>query len=228
MSMLAIIPARGGSKRLPRKNILPFRGKPTLAWTIEAATASGMFASVVVSTEDGEIAEAARSFGAQVLDRSAVLASDQARVVDVCLDVLDRQAASGMAFDQICCLYATAPLRNADDIKATAAPVLAGEALFALAASRYDQPPHQALRLDPDGHAKPLLPELINCRAEEIGDLVVDNGSTYVTETTAFRARRSFYGEPLSVHVMPRERSVDLDRPGDLALMNYYAEHPGS
>jgi len=226
MRMLAIIPARGGSKRLPRKNVLPFRGKPMIAWTIEAALASGLFADVVVSTEDGEIAQASRIAGARIVNRPVALAGDKARVVDVCIDALDRESASGRTYDHMCCLYATAPLRNAEDIKATAVPVLAGRARFALAVSRFDQPPHQALRLAADGSATPFLPEFINRRADEIGDLVVDNGSTYVTEAAAFRAARSFYGNPLHVHVMPKERSVDLDHPSDLALMAFFAEHP--
>ncbi len=145
MSMLAIIPARGGSKRLPRKNVLPFHGKPMIAWTIEAAIAADLFADIVVSTEDDEIAEAAREYGARVMDRSTALAGDDARVVDVCIDVLDREAAAGRDYDHLCCLYATAPLRNADDIRATVEPVLKRKAQFALAAGRYDHPPHQAL-----------------------------------------------------------------------------------
>ncbi len=224
MPMLAVIPARGGSTRLPRKNVLPFRGKPMIAWTIEAAIGSGLFADVLVSTEDAEIADAARASGARVLDRPAALASDRARVVDVCLDALDREAAAGRTYDQICCLYATAPLRHADDIRATAAPVLAGAASFALAACRYEQPPHQALTLRPDGGAVPLMPDLVNRRADEIGDLVVDNGSTYAVEVAAFRETRGFYGAPLRVHLMPRARSIDLDDADDLALLSFYAE----
>ena len=224
MSILAIIPARGGSKRLPRKNVLPFRGKPMIAWTIEAAISTGLFADVVVSTEDVEIAEAARFFGARVIQRPPELAGDDARVVDVCIDVLDREAAASRDYEHMCCLYATAPLRNAGDIGATAAPVLEGKAKFALAACRYSQPPHQALKLDADGSAVPFFPELINQRADKIGDLVVDNGSTYGVSVHAFREALSFYGAPLHVHVMPRMRSVDLDGPDDLALLEAQSE----
>jgi CMP-N-acetylneuraminic acid synthetase len=195
-----------------------------IAWTIEAASGSGLFADVLVSTEDEEIAEAARFSGARLLDRPAELAGDRAGVVDVCLDVLDREAAAGQNYDHMCCLYATAPLRNADDIRATAAPVLGGEASFALAACRYEQPPHQALKLNPDGVALPFLPDLVNRRADEIGDLVVDNGSTYVVDVAAFRRAHSFYGLPLRVHIMPRARAIDLDDMNDLALLNFYAE----
>lgn len=117
MAKLAIIPARGGSKRLPRKNILPFLGKPILAYTIEAAAEAGIFDAVVVSTEDAEIAELARRYGAEVDLRPQSLAEDQATVADVCVELLARKPLPWGDVQQMCVLYATAPLRNANDIR---------------------------------------------------------------------------------------------------------------
>ena len=118
---LAIIPARGGSKRLPRKNILPFLGRPIIAHTIEAATESGCFTRILVSTEDEEIADAARAAGADIQQRDPSLATDAATLTDVCLDILASEERAGRAFDTFACLYATAPLRRAEDIVAVTA-----------------------------------------------------------------------------------------------------------
>ena len=110
MKNIAIIPARGGSKRIPRKNIRPFLGKPIIAYSIEAALQSGLFDEVMVSTDDEEIAEVARQYRAKVpFMRSAGRADDYATTVDVIFEVLDTYATMDKCFDTVCCLYATAP-----------------------------------------------------------------------------------------------------------------------
>jgi CMP-N-acetylneuraminic acid synthetase len=226
MKRLAIIPARGGSKRLPRKNVLPFRGRPMIAHTIEAALASRCFERVLVSTEDDEIAGAAREAGAEVHERAAELASDAAGVTEVCLDVLVAEERAGRAYEAFACLYATAPLRRADDIVAVTALVDSG-CDFAMAVTTYAVAPHQALRVAEDGTLSAMWPELVERRASEIGTLVVDNGSTYAARVAAFRRHRSFYGPRLRGHLMPRERSVDIDERQDYELACLYAERLG-
>jgi CMP-N-acetylneuraminic acid synthetase len=223
MRRLAIIPARGGSKRLPRKNIAEFSGRPIIAWTISAANHAQLFDRVVVSTEDAEIAEIARRYGAEVEPRRADLATDSATVVDVCLDLLEREDKAGCAADILCCLYATAPLRAADDIRATIALIEPGVCDFAMAVTGYDVPPYQALRWREDGTLEPMWPELINLRQDQVGELVVDNGSTYAASVSAFRRHRSFYGPGLRGHRMPRIRSIDIDTPEDLELARYFS-----
>jgi CMP-N-acetylneuraminic acid synthetase len=223
---LAVIPARGGSKRLPRKNAMPFLGRPMMAYTIQAALESGVCGRVVVSTDDAEMAAIAQQAGAEVSLRPADLASDQARVSAVCLWELDREAAEGRVWDRLICLYPTAPMRSAEDIRATAALLDQG-ADFALAVTTYDLPPHQALRLDASGGASPMWPELVNKRDSEIGQLVVDNGSTYAVKTEAFRRVGGFYGQPLRVHVMSRDHSVDINTIDDFRLAEYLAVHGG-
>jgi pseudaminic acid cytidylyltransferase len=221
---LAIIPARGGSKRLPRKNILPFLGRPIIAHTIEAATMSGCFTRILVSTEDAEIADAARAAGAEIHQRDPSLATDAATLIDVCLDILASEERQGRTYDSFSCLYATAPLRRADDVAAVVALVDRTDTDFALAVTTYPLPPHQALRMEDGGVLSPKWPELVNLRADKIGRLVVDNGSTYAARVSAFRAHRSFYGPRLAGHVMPRERSVDIDEQSDYDLACWYAE----
>jgi pseudaminic acid cytidylyltransferase len=223
MKRLAIIPARGGSKRLPRKNVLPFRGRPIIAHTIEAALANRCFERVLVSTEDGEIARAAKEAGAEVQERPADLATDVAGVTEVCLDVLAAEERAGRTYGTFACLYATAPLRRADDIAAVMALIDSG-CDFAMAVTTYAVPPHQALRVGQDGTLSAMWPDLVERRASEIGRLVVDNGSTYAARVTAFREHRSFYGPALRGHLMPRERSVDIDEQADYDLACYFAE----
>lgn len=223
MRRVALIPARGGSKRLPRKNIIDFFGKPIIAWTIESALASRLFDQVVVSTEDSEIAAVAKKYGAAIDMRAPALATDSARVFDVCVDYLARHP----GYDVLCCLYATAPLRGAEDIKSTVN--LIGEGCdFALAAAHYSLPAHQALFLEPGGGVRPVLPELIDMRASEVGEMVVDNGSTYVVSVPAFLKEKTFFGKKTRVHVMPRERSQDIDEEIDLELARFYAQKTGA
>jgi CMP-N-acetylneuraminic acid synthetase len=220
---LAIIPARGGSKRLPRKNILPFLGRPIIAHTIDAAVSSGCFARVLVSTEDAEIAETARAAGADVHRRDPVLATDAATLTEVCFDILDGEERAGHTYETFACLYATAPLRQADDIAAVVALAERDDADFALAVTAYPLPPHQALRLGDDGTLAPMWPDLINLRADKVGRLVVDNGSTNAAKVAAFRQHRTFYGPRLAGHLMPRERSVDIDELADYELACWYS-----
>lgn len=211
MAKLAIIPARGGSKRLPRKNILDFHGRPMIGYTIDAARASGCFDLIIVSTEDAEIADIARGLGAEIHRRPAKLATDQARVTDLCLDFLDGEHRAHRRWDVVACLYATAPMRTADDIRATAGLLEPRRCDFAMAVTRYSLPPHQALKLESGGMLSPMWPELIELRSTELPELVVDNGSTYVADAAAFERHGTFYGPNLRGHEMPRERSIDID-----------------
>ncbi len=222
---LAIIPARGGSKRLPRKNLLPFLGRPIIAHTIEAALKSGCFDRVLVSTEDAQIAAAAREAGAVIHDRDTSLATDSATLVEVCLDILASEERAGRSYDILACLYATAPLRHADDIAAVVALADRPDVDFAMAVTAYPLPPHQALRIEPNGALAPMWPELVDLRADKVGQLVVDNGSTNAAKVPEFRKHRTFYGPRLSGHVMPRERSVDIDEQSDYELACWHAEN---
>lgn len=211
VSRLAIIPARGGSKRLPRKNVLDFLGRPMIGYTIEAARESGCFDRILVSTEDEEIAEIARSFGADIDRRPAQFSTDAARVTDVCLDLLQREDGEGRTWRVMACLYATAPMRNAADVRATVGLLEPGRCDFAMAVTRYPLPPHQALKLEGDGTLLPMWPDLVGRRASELPDLVVDNGSTYAVDVRAFKDYKTFYGPTLRGHEMPRTRSIDID-----------------
>jgi CMP-N-acetylneuraminic acid synthetase len=221
---IAIIPARGGSKRLPRKNIIPFQGRPIIAHTIEAAKSTGLFERVVVSTEDKEIAEVSTRFGAEIDRRDPALATDTASVKEVCLDFLRREEQAGRSWDLLCVLYATAPLRNGEDIRQVVELINPGSCDFSIAVTRYEMPPHQALRLLPEQRLEPMWPELVQARSDEVGELRVDNGSTYAVSVPAFQEHQSFYGPNLCGYEMPQDRSVDIDTREDLDLVSFYAE----
>ncbi len=223
MRRIALIPARGGSKRLPRKNIADFEGRPIIAWTIESARAAGLFDEVLVSTEDAEISAIAQKHGAAIDRRSPELATDDARVLDVCVDFLDRREKAGQSYDILCALYPTAPLRTAEDIAATVALIEPGVCEFSMAVTSYPLAPHQAMRIAPAGDMSPMWPDLIEKRASEIGALCTDNGSTYAVYVPAFRRLKSFFGPGLKGHMMPRERSQDIDEPIDLEIARVLA-----
>lgn len=224
MGNIALIPARGGSKRLPRKNIIDFLGKPIISYTIEAALQSGCFERVVVSTDDQEIASIARQFGAEVDVRTESLATDTSTVAEVCIDYLEKETKRGNQYDLLCVLYATAPLRTAKDIQQVVGLIQANKCEFSIAVTEYDMPPHQALKVINGSGLEPMWPELINARVEAVGKLRVDNGSTYAVSMPTFLKSRNFYGPALCGHYMPRSRSVDIDTSEDYELAKYYAE----
>lgn len=193
MRAVAIIPARGGSKRLPRKNVVEFLGRPIIAFTIEAAVTSGCFERIVVSTEDDEIADVCSRLGALVDRRPRQLATDTATVVEVCTDFLDREEAAGRRWDVLACLYATAPLRNAEDIRGVVGLIEPGRCGFAMAVTTYGHSPYQALKFADDSTLTPMWPDLIERRTNELPSLRVDNGSTYVVNIVEFRRHLTFY-----------------------------------
>lgn len=224
---VALIPARGGSKRLPRKNIADFLGRPIIAYTIDAARESGCFSRVTVSTDDDEIADIAQRYGAEIARRRPELATDGATLVDVCLDFLDSEKAAGRDWRYLGCLYATAPLRNADDVRATMGLLEADRCSFTMAVTAYDHYAHQAVALGKDGALTPMWPELIERRGSDLPPLRAGNGSTYGVEVAAFRRHKAFYGPGLRGHDMPRERSIDIDTQTDLDFALFCAQRRG-
>ncbi|WP_424096620.1 cytidylyltransferase domain-containing protein [Moorena producens] len=215
---IAIIPARGGSKRLPRKNVMDFHGKPILAWTIEAAKQAQCFQTIVVSSEDSEIQAIARRYGAEIHERSMELASDSATVAQVCEAVIAAEQNQGRDYDILACLYATAPMRTAEDIVATLQLLEHPNCQYAIATCDYTHYPFQALHVGQDNFVQPMWPELLKKRSSEIGSLVADNGSTYCVKVPVFLESKDFYGEGTRVHMMPFSRSVDIDNRQDYEL----------
>lgn len=220
---IAVIPARGGSKRLPRKALIDFQGKAMIAHTIHAALEAERFDKVVVSSDSDEILDIAAQHGAQLHKRNNHLAQDDTATAPVLLDLLEHEIATGTTWDVLACLYATAPLRTADDIVAVLDLLLPGTCDFAMAVSEADRPVHQAMIADKSGSLSAVWPNLINVNSQEAPTYLFGNGSTYAVTVDAFMNSKSLYGPGLRGHVMPRERSVDLDTKEDLALLHFYA-----
>jgi N-acylneuraminate cytidylyltransferase len=225
MKKVAIIPARGGSKRLPRKNVLPILGKPMFAYPIQAALQSGMFERVLVSTEDEEIRGAALEAGAEVLDRPHELARDRARVVDVCKHVLEILDENNALPDYFCCLYATAIFITPEDLKKSFQ-------LFkqdptpdvVMGVSDFNLHPVQALE-EKDGFLSPKWPEYIGVQSQFHPKLVASNGTLYWARTNYFVKNPSFYCSRLKGYKIPKQRSIDMDTQEDFAFAQLVAEN---
>ena len=212
---LAVIPARGGSTRIPRKNIVDFNGKPLLAWSIETALHSALFTKVIVSTDDAEIAAIARQYGAQVpFMRAANLADHYTGTFAVTKDAVQQLSAAGEEYDCICCLYATAPLLTVKHLQAACARFEQQQADYLYACCVYPFPIQRAQYFDDSGAPHPFMPDCMAMRSQDLTKAYQDAGQFY------FYSRRPFYpdGQPwiCRAYEMPRHRVIDIDEPEDL------------
>lgn len=213
---LAMIPARGGSKRIPRKNIRAFAGKPMIAWSIEAALASGCFDRVVVSTDDDEIAAAAAAHGAEVpFRRPAALSDDHAGTVAVVAHAIAELLPADEPGDVVCCIYATAPFVSVDDLRRGAELLEAASCDYVLPVARYPYPIQRALRLAEDGRVTMFDPDRYGTRSQDLEPAWHDAGQFYWGRAAAWRAQRPILA-PGSVAIpLPAHRVQDIDTPED-------------
>jgi CMP-N-acetylneuraminic acid synthetase len=219
--VLGVIAARGGSKGLPRKNLLPLGGKPLIAHTIEAALGCRALTRTVVSSEDAEILEAARAAGCPApFVRPGELAGDRSSTVDVVLHALDWLAAhEGMAPGVAVLLPATAPLRRAEHIAGAIEALLADPGADAVVAvTEPDYPPYWMLAAEA-GRLRWLFPEgaAVDHR-QDLPRAYRPNGSIYAVRTEVLREQRTFYPRATAPYVMPREASVNIDSELDFRL----------
>ena len=228
MKNIAIIPARGGSKRIPRKNIRPFLGKPVIAYSIAAALQSGLFDEVMVSTDDEEIAEVARQYGAKVpFMRSATTADDYATTADVMLEVLECYKKQGIEFDTLCCVYSTAPFVTADSLK-SAYHLLAEKKFDAVfTAVAYSYPVQRGLKID-DGKIRMVWPEYRKSRSQDLETIYHDAGQFYVSRVGSLYRHAGFWGPSTGGIILLELEVQDLDTETDwqLAEMKYRLLHP--
>ncbi|ATB64107.1 pseudaminic acid cytidylyltransferase [Pseudomonas mosselii] len=209
---VAIIPARGGSKRIPRKNIKVFCGKPMIAYSIEAALASGCFEKVVVSTDDSEIAALAREYGASVpFLRPGALSDDYTGTVPVIRHAIEQLSAEGKVPVYVCCIYATAPFVNAADIKRGLALMADAAVDYAFSVASYPFPIQRAVRVTAQNRIEMFQPEHLGTRSQDLEEAFHDAGQFYWGRTSAWLEGRPIFG-PCSVPVvMPRHRVQDID-----------------
>lgn len=209
MRRVAIIPARGGSKRLPRKNILDIGGKPMLSYPIDVAKQSGLFDEVIVSTEDAEIKEIASAAGANVMDRSEDLATDQSTADQVCIDVLKQLENKP---DLFCMIYPTAIFIQADDLVRSEQQIKDGDVVMAV--SSYPIHPYKALE-NKDGFLKPVYPVENDQKSQTYPNWVASNGTFYWAHTDKFLNNPTFFPDALVGYELPFNRGLDIDEPED-------------
>ncbi|MDO8463828.1 MAG: acylneuraminate cytidylyltransferase family protein [Gallionella sp.] len=220
--VLAVIPARGGSKGLPGKNIRTLYGKPLIAWSIEQALACPEIDTVIVSTDDPEIARVAALFGAKVpFLRPKELASDTATSIDVVLHAIDFMARGGSVFDLVVLLEPTSPLREVGDISGAIKQLHGTPNCQSVVGVSQVEGTHPAFLFHMhEGWLKPYLGvQPTNLRRQDIEELYFLEGSVYVSCIDALKARRSFYHECTAPWIVPRYKSFEIDELADFIIV---------
>jgi pseudaminic acid cytidylyltransferase len=213
---VAIIPARGGSKRIPRKNIREFCGKPVLAWSIEAAVESRLFDRIIVSTDDVEIAEVARRWGAEVpFTRPAELSDDYAGTTEVIAHATRWMAGQGFDVKAVCCIYAAAPLVQAADLKRGLELLQSGDWAYVFPATDFPAPVFRAFRLREDGGIEMLFPEHFYARSQDLPTVLHDAGQFYWGRPAAWTENKRIFDHHSIPVMIPRWRVQDIDDQDD-------------
>jgi N-acylneuraminate cytidylyltransferase len=213
---LAVIPARGGSKRIPRKNIKLFGGKPMIAWSIEVALQSGCFDRVLVSTDDPEIAQVAQAYGAEVpFVRPPELSDDHTGTIPVIAHATQWQADHGTPATQVCCIYATAPFVQAQDLQRGLAILQSSGADYAFSVTSYAFPIQRAIRITPDERVEMFQPDQFSTRSQDLEEAWHDAGQFYWGQAVAWRAQKPLFTQQATGVRLPRHRVQDIDTPED-------------
>ncbi len=220
MNSVCIITARGGSKRIPRKNVREFCGKPIIAYSIEAALKSDIFDEVMVSTDDEEIAKVAREHGAEVpFMRSAETSNDFAVTEDVVIEVLtDYKEKLGKDFDYVCCIYPTAPFITEYELVEAAGKLWDDGVNAIVPVTDFDFPPQRAFKLDGDGFVEYAHPEFATTRSQDLEPLCHDCGRFYFAKVDALMEHRDFIMPGCAFVRIAPERVQDIDTEDDWRL----------
>ncbi len=210
---IAIIPARGGSKRIPRKNIADVNGKPLLAYPVETCLASGLFSEVVVSTEDDEIADVARQFGASIEMRPAELAKDTAPASLACRDLLLHRYEPDSRPKNFCMVYPMAIFLEAADLVESMRKLDGCDGVMGV--SDFSIHPYKAM-IEKDGYLAALWPDLNLMQSQQYPRTLGSNGTFYWGKTSSFVESPNFYPKLLKSHIIPPWKAIDIDTPDDL------------
>lgn len=213
---VAVIPARGGSKRIPRKNIREFAGKPMIAHSIMCARQSGLFERVIVSTDDGEIARIARDFGAEVpFQRPQELADDHSGTAEVVAHAIHWLRSEGADPSAVCCIYATAPFIRQEDLKQGLAVMEAGAWQFVFSATTFAFPIFRSFRQNAEGGLQMFFPEHSDSRSQDLPVALHDAGQFYWGRPSAWLNKPRIFGPASTVVLIPPWRVQDIDTPDD-------------
>jgi pseudaminic acid cytidylyltransferase len=221
MKNLCVIPARGGSKRIPRKNIRDFCGKPIIAWSIQAAQRSEIFSRIIVSTDDREIADIANTWGAETpFMRSATLADDMTGTIPVIRNAIDEMETLGETFDTICCAYATAPFIQSKDLQKGHDMILEGWA-FVLPVTEFPAPIFRSFRPYESGGLEMFFPEHFSTRSQDLPPAYHDAGQFYWGTAKSWQSDTPLFGKSTYPIKLPRRFVQDIDTEEDWAIAEY-------
>lgn len=216
MTAIAIIPARGGSKRIPRKNVRKFCGKPMIAWSIQTARACGCFDRVIVSTDDEEIAEVAREFGAEVpFMRPGQLADDHTATRPVINHAIREVGRIATPPEWVCCLYPTAPFARAEDLNSAFLQLKKESLDFVISAATFAYPIQRSFRIHRDGAMERIFPENRTARSQDLEEVYHDAGQFYWGRSGAFLAELDTISATSRAYLLPRYRVHDIDTEED-------------
>lgn len=213
---LAIIPARGGSKRIPRKNIKPFCGKPMIAWSIEAARFSACFDRIIVSTDDAEIAHVAHAHGAEVpFMRPPELSDDHTGTIPVVAHAVDWMHRNAGPVELACSIYATAPFVQAEDLKRGLDVLLHSGVDYAFSVTSCAFPIQRAIRITTDQRVEMFNPEHFNTRSQDLEEAFHDAGQFYWGRAAVWLANKPLFSHAAAPILLPRHRVQDIDTAED-------------
>lgn len=213
---VAVIPARGGSKRIPRKNIKEFCGKPMIAYSIEAALQSGCFDKIIVSTDDSEIAQVAKSYGAEVpFIRPKELSNDYTGTIPVIRHAIEWLVEHGVDTNLVCCLYATAPFVTAEHLQQGLQQLEDNNAAYAFTVTSYAFPIQRAIKLNPELGVEMFDANNFNTRSQDLEEAYHDAGQFYWGKTEAWLSEKMIFGPESTAVILPRHRVQDIDTPED-------------
>jgi CMP-N-acetylneuraminic acid synthetase len=217
IKVVAIITARGGSKGLPRKNVLLLNGKPLISFTIDAALQSGIFDKVIVTTDDDEIKKVSLMFGAQVIDRPKDLATDHASSLDVIEHSLLELLNNGDEITHFVLLQPTSPLRNYKNIIESWSLYLKGDYSSLVSVESLSFHPQKTLLIRDDGLIYPTSSwEDLTKPRQELAEAVKPNGAIYISQVDRFLQTKNLFVEPFGVYKMTKKQSIDIDNLSDL------------
>ena len=219
MKTIVIITARGGSKRIPRKNIKDFCGKPIIDYSIEAALASGIFDEVMVSTDDEEIAQVARAAGAQVpFMRSEATSTDMANTADVLLEVFAEYEKRGQKFDYGCCIYPTAPFVTPDKLQDAMRLLKESGAQSIIPMTEFSYPPQRGLFINETGEVEMLHPEYAETRSQDLQKQYHECGQFYIFKVDEFKIQKDTTMEHSIPYIIDPVEEQDIDNESDWML----------
>ena len=213
---VAVITARGGSKRIPRKNIKPFLGKPIIAYSIEAALQTGLFDEVMVSTDDEEIADVAKKYGAKVpFMRSEKTSNDFATTAEVMTEVMETYEQNGNHFDYVCCIYPTAPFITSEVLAQTMKLLEEGDSDCVIPVVKFSFPPQRCVVVNEEGKLVPKWPECMKMRSQDLEPYYHDCGQFYCMRVDRFLEQKEMWMKDVEPFIQDEINVQDIDTEED-------------